>query len=290
MQVLTGTDGAVGSGQGAETCSRTTVVHLTVSGQRISNRPPSPRHQAARVRPVAALLAPLTRRLVYPSRATRPAAVDTTLHLAVGDTLLRGWEVNPGRPRGLVYFGGNAESLDRARAGIERGFPEHTGYLLAYRGYGASDGRPSQPALVGDALALHDLVAGRHPGEAVDVIGRSLGSGVAMQLAARRPVGRLVLVTPFDSAAAVGQDHLPRLPMHRLLHDRWDSAAVAADVAARILVLRAGRDRVVRPARTDRLLSALPGRPEVVDLPEADHADLVEDPAYWRAIEEFLPG
>jgi pimeloyl-ACP methyl ester carboxylesterase len=53
-------------------------------------------------------------------------------------------------------------------------------------------------------------------------------------------------------------------------------------------VVRAGRDELVRPPRTDGLLAAIPGEPEVVDLPDADHADLVEDPAYWRAVEEFL--
>ncbi len=239
---------------------------------------------------ISGLLGPLTRRAVYPAKATRIPVDGTTLSLDAGGVTLRGWQVKPGRSRALVYFGGNAESLDRPRAELERRIPGHTGYLLAYRGYGASGGRPSQPALVSDALALHDLVAEQHPGRPVDVIGRSLGTGVAMQLAARRPVERLVLVTPFDSAAAVGQDHMPRLPMHRILHDRWDSTAVAAEVTARILVVRAGRDQVVRPARTDRLLAALPGRPEVVELPEADHADLVEDPAYWRAIQDFLPG
>ncbi|GAA2147903.1 hypothetical protein GCM10009844_25700 [Nocardioides koreensis] len=237
---------------------------------------------------LSALLGPVTRRLVYPAKATRIAPDGTTLHLVVGGVALRGWEVNPGRPRALVYFGGNGEPLDWLRPELEERFPDHTAYLLAYRGYGASGGRPAERALVRDALALHDHVAARHPGTRVDVVGRSLGSGVAMQVAARRPVERLVLVTPFDSLAAVAQDLFPRLPMGRLVHDRWDSAAVAAEVRARILVLRAGRDDLVRPPRTDSLLTVLPGEPEVVDLPDADHADLVEDPAYWRAITGFL--
>jgi hypothetical protein len=53
-------------------------------------------------------------------------------------------------------------------------------------------------------------------------------------------------------------------------------------------VVRAGRDQVVLPARTDRLVTTLPGRPEVVDLPDADHATLVEDPVYWTSIRDFL--
>ena len=240
------------------------------------------------MRPVAAALAPLTRRLVYPARATRVSPAGTTLHLTVSGTPLRGWEVNPGRRRGLVYFGGNGESVQHLRPELERRFPDHTCYLLAYRGYGASAGRPSERALVGDALALVDHVATRHPDAPVDVIGRSLGSGVAVQVAVRRPVERLVLVTPFDSLYAVARDLVPRLPVRRLLHDHFDSAAVADRLGAEVLVLRAGRDTLVRPDRTTSLLAALPGRPRVVELPDADHADLVEDPAYWRSIAEFL--
>jgi len=240
------------------------------------------------VRPLAILLTPVTRRLVYPRRGTRTSAAGTTLHLRVDGVDLRGWAVNPGRARALVYFGGNGESVHDLRQVLEERFPDHTGYLLAYRGYGASGGRPSERALRDDALALVDHVAGRHPDHPVDVIGRSLGSGVATQVAVRRPVGRLVLVTPFDSLVATAGDLFPRLPMHRLVHDRWDSASAAPALAAPVLVLRAGRDDLVRPPRTDRLLEVLPGSTRVVDFPDADHASLVDDPAYWTAIEEFL--
>ena len=240
------------------------------------------------MRPAAALLRPVTRRLVYPSRATRLSPDDASLHLTVGGTRLRGWEVNPGQRRGLIYFGGNGEGVHGLREELEHRFPHHTSYLLAYRGYGASEGRPSERALVDDAVALLDHVAERHPEAPVDVIGRSLGSGVAVQAAVRRPVERLVLVTPFDSLVAVAQDLFPRLPMARLVHDRYDSASVAPRLQAQVLVLRAGRDELVRAARTTRLLETLPGAPRVIDLQDADHASLVEDPAYWTAIADFL--
>lgn len=237
---------------------------------------------------LAALLAPATRRLVYPSRATRVPADGTTFSMRVPGAELRGWEVNPGRSRALVYFGGNGEDIGPRRAELAERFADHTCYLVAYRGYGASGGRPGQRALTRDAVALHDLVADRHPGAAVDVVGRSLGSGVAMQLAARRPVERVVLVTPFDSMAANAADLFPRLPARHLVHDRWDSAAVASAVRARVLVLRAALDTLVLPARTDALLAALPGSTQVVTFPAADHATIVEEPSYWAEIEAFL--
>jgi pimeloyl-ACP methyl ester carboxylesterase len=237
---------------------------------------------------LARLLAPVTRRLVYPSAGTRVDIRDTDFTLPVGGIDVRGWVVNPGRARALVYFGGNGEGLGWLRPELERRLPHHTSYLVAYRGYGASEGRPNERALTSDALALVDEAAARHPTAPVDVVGRSLGSGVAMQVAARRPIERLVLVTPFDSLAATAGDLFPRLPVRRLIADRWDSAAVAGKVGAEVLVLRAGRDAVVRPPRTDALLTVLRPGTRVVDLPDADHNDLSEDPAYWSAIQAFL--
>jgi uncharacterized protein len=239
------------------------------------------------VRPLATLLVPVSRRLVYPGRATRVGAEQTDLALTVGSVTLRGWEVNPGRERALVYYGGNGEGLDWLVPVLGRLLPDHTSYLVAYRGYGASDGTPGERVLTSDALAVFDHAAARHR-LPVDVMGRSLGSGVAMQVAVRRPVERLVLVTPFDSLVATAADLFPRLPVRLLLRDRWDSASVAPGLRARVLVIRAGRDVVVRPERTDRLLEVLPDDTSVVDLPGAEHASLHEDPAYWPAIVDFL--
>src|SRR5262245_25340923 len=146
-----------------------------------------------RVRPLATLLSPVARHLVYPGGSTRIPASRTDLELRVDGVALRGWEVNPGRERALVYYGGNGEGLDWLVPEVGRLFPAHTTYLVAYRGYGASDGTPGERVLTTDALAVLDHAAARHPG-VVDVVGRSLGSGVAMQVAVRRPVERLVLI------------------------------------------------------------------------------------------------
>jgi pimeloyl-ACP methyl ester carboxylesterase len=239
-----------------------------------------------RVRPLAALLSPVARRLVYPGGHTRLPAEQTDLELRVNGAVLRGWEVNPGQQRALVYYGGNGEGLDWLVPELGHRFPDHTSYLVAYRGYGASEGRPGEKSLTTDALAVLDHAAARHG--AVDVVGRSLGSGVAMQVAVRRPIRRLVLITPFDSLVATAADLFPWLPVRHLLRDRWDSASVAHRLRAPVLVVRAGRDATVWPVRTDRLLDVLPPDTAVLDLPDAQHASLHEDPAYWPAIQEFL--
>ncbi|CAM3892646.1 alpha/beta hydrolase [Nocardioides zeicaulis] len=236
-----------------------------------------------------ALLAPLVREVVYPRHGTRVPPDGSMHELVVDGTVLRGWVVNPGRDRVLLYFGGNGERLDLWQEVVARWFPGHTTYLMAYRGYGASDGRPSQPALTADAVALVDHVRGRHPGAPVDLIGRSLGSGVAMQVAAQRDVAHVVLVTPFDSLVATAADLVPHLPVATLIEDHWDSAALAPHLDVPVLVVRGGRDAVVRPERTDRLVEAL-AAPTVVSYPDADHEDISDDPGYWPAIVDFLDG
>jgi uncharacterized protein len=233
------------------------------------------------------IAAPLVRELVYPRRGTRVAAETTTYSLDVGETVLRGWIVNPDRRRALVYFGGNGERLDGWQGIFADLFPDHTTYLMAYRGYGASEGLPSQRSLSEDAVTLIDHVAARHPDVHVDVVGRSLGSAVAVHVATRRPLAHVVLITPFDSLVATAEDLFPGLSASQLIQDRWDSAAIASAVQAPVLVLRAGRDAVVRPPRTDALVDALPD-PVVVSFRDADHASISDAPAYWTSISQFL--
>lgn len=229
------------------------------------------------------------RSLVYFPQYTRVAAAGTDYALARGDATLRGWVVNPGAAGGpILYFGGNAEAVEGNREAFARLFPGRSVYLVAYRGYGASDGTPSQPALFADALALHDDITARHPGQRVSVIGRSLGSGVAAHLASQRPLAALALVTPFDSLAAVGAAHYPWLPVRWLLRERYDSVAHLRGYRGPLLVVRAGRDAVVPPANTDRLLAGLPAHTQVVDLPEADHDLGGAGKAYGEALARFF--
>lgn len=201
---------------------------------------------------------------------------------------LRGWVVNPGQPDPILYFGGNAERIEDNRDDFASWFPRRSVYLLAYRGFGASQGQPSEAALTGDALALYDFVRSHHPEERVSVIGRSLGGGVAGHVAAHRPVDRLALVTPFDSLAAVAQGHYPWLPVGWLIKDRYDLAASLASYPGPVLVLRAGRDAVVPAARTDALIESLPTTPEIVAFPQADHNDIHLQPGYGRVLSHFL--
>ncbi|MDR6674973.1 alpha/beta fold hydrolase [Xanthomonas sp. 1678] len=238
---------------------------------------------------VCALLYLGQRELLYFPQATRVPAAQTDFTLQRSPALsLRGWRVNPGRDKVLLYFGGNAEDLRHARAQLAPLLPDYSVYLLAYRGYGASDGTPNEDALISDALALYDHVRAARPQAEIAVLGRSLGSGVASQLAARRPLARLVLVTPFDSLASAAQAHYPWAPVRWLLRDRYDSARALRGYRGPLLVLRAGRDQVVPASSTQRMLDALPQPPELVSLPRAGHDDISADPRYAQALRAFL--
>ncbi|MBB5885566.1 alpha/beta hydrolase [Xanthomonas sp. LMG 8992] len=238
---------------------------------------------------VCALLYLGQRDLLYFPQGTRVTSAQTDFALRRGaDVELRGWQVNPGHDKVLLYFGGNAEDLRSARAQLQAALPDHSLYLLAYRGYGASDGSPSEAALVGDAVALYDHVRAAQPHAQIAVLGRSLGSGVASQLAARRAVARLALVTPFDSLVSAAQAHYPWVQVRWLLRDRYESARALRAYRGPLLILRAGRDQVVPPASTDALLKALLQRPTVAAFAQADHNDISDDPGYVRALQAFL--
>lgn len=235
-----------------------------------------------------ALMYSQQRELMYLPQGTRLDPIHTNFQLERGDVVLRGWVLQPGRADALVYFGGNAEAIEGMRTRLETWFPDRTIYLLAYRGFGASDGEPEEALLFADALALFDHARAQHGEGGVAVIGRSLGSGVASYVAGQRPVEKLVLVTPFDSLVAVAQGHYPWLPAHWLVRDRYESTAHLADFKGPVLVVRAGQDRVVPPPHTDRLIEALPGTPQVLDMPDAGHHSVLSGDAPAEAIIQFL--
>jgi pimeloyl-ACP methyl ester carboxylesterase len=209
------------------------------------------------------------------------------LSIERGAASLRVWELHGAARPALIYFGGNAEDVGANIADFGAAFPARAVYLVNYRGYGGSTGRPSEAALTADAEAIYDSLRLRH--DPIAVIGRSLGSGVAIALAARRPVERLILVTPFDSIASVAADHFPWLPVRALLRDRYDSLRRVGAVHAPTLVVVAEHDEVVYRARSDALIAAIaPALRHTVMVTGATHNDVSLHPLYLHSLSAFL--
>ena len=156
-------------------------------------------------------------------------------------------------PRALIYFGGNAENVSLSMPDLSVAFPNHAIYLMHYRGYGGSSGTPSEKGLFDDALILFDEVHRKHP--SVDVVGRSLGSGIAVYVASIRPVDRLVLVTPYDSLLELAALQYPYIPVRWLLLDKFESWRFAPSVTAPTLIIAAEHDELVPRSNTQLLQS-----------------------------------
>jgi pimeloyl-ACP methyl ester carboxylesterase len=153
----------------------------------------------------------------------------------------------------LLYFGGNAEDVSYSLALLAAAYPQRAIYLMHYRGYGGSTGSPSEAALVADATALFDAVHASH--HDIMAIGRSLGSGVAIQLASTRPVTRLVLVTPYASIEELASQQFPYFPVRWLLRDRYESWRYAPQIDVPTLLIVAERDEIIPRASSEALLS-----------------------------------
>ncbi len=190
-------------------------------------------------------------------------------------------------PRALIYFGGNAEDVSLSLPSFSRDFPEHAIYLLHYRGYGGSSGTPSEEAIQKDALALFDAVYAKH--SEVVVVGRSVGSGVAVRLASQRPVSRLVLVTPYYSLVELAARLYPYLPVSWLLRDKFESWRYAPRVVAPTVLVVAENDEVIPRASTERLYASFAqGVATLKVIAGASHDTISESPRYLEILKGAL--
>jgi pimeloyl-ACP methyl ester carboxylesterase len=220
--------------------------------------------------------------IYYPPREAAFTAPRTS-SLAVSGAVIRIAERPFAGNRAVIYLGGNAEDVSASLPLLDQAFPEHALYLMHYRGYAGSTGKPSEQALVADALLLFDRVAAAHP--EVVVVGRSLGTGVALQLAGRRPVHRLVLVTPCDSILGLAEQQFPWFPVRWLLKDKYESWRYAERIDVPTLVLAAEHDELIPAWSTQRLMSRFkPGVASMRVIAGVGHNTISASPAYIRAL------
>lgn len=226
-----------------------------------------------------ALLASFQRSLIYYPQPAISDSADATQLLPVADAQVRVTVRSPEAVRAIIYFGGNAENATLSLPELAQAFPDDAIYLMHYRGYGGSTGRPSEAVLQADALVLFDLVHEKHP--KTIVIGRSLGSGIAIRVAARRPVLALILVTPYNSLLKLAQQQFPFLPVSWLLLDRYESWRYASEVRAPTLLIMAEHDEVIPRTSTEELFPHFAqGVARLTIVRGASHNTVTQDPAY----------
>ena len=223
-----------------------------------------------------------------PAAAGLPEAQEIFLQTADGEKLIA-WHVPPRGEQPLVlYFQGNGGALALRASRFRALIADGTGLLaLSYRGYGGSSGSPSETGLIRDAEAAYEFAAARYQTARLALWGESLGTGVAVALAATHPVAAIILDAPFTSAAAVGAAHYPFLPVRWLIKDPFYSDRRILDVRAPVLVLHGARDDVIPIALGEQLFALIPGPKQFVRFADAGHNDLDHYGA-TQTVREFL--
>ncbi len=223
------------------------------------------------------------RKLIYFPQPRALAAAESAVVLQVPDARLVISTRPKAGPKAVLYFGGNAEDVSASLPEMAATFADHAVYLMHYRGYGGSGGQPTEAALVSDAVALYDQVRADHTD--ITVVGRSLGSGVAIQLAGLRPVARLVLVTPYNSLQELAAQQFPVFPVRWMLRDKFESWRVAARLDTPTVLVLADNDEVIPRASSDALLANFqPGVAQLRVLAGTGHNSIAQHPDYGRLL------
>ena len=187
----------------------------------------------------------------------------------------------PGMPT-ILFFHGNGGEISGRHDRMAFYQAQGIGALfVSCRGYGASTGKISEQGFMTDAFTAYDFLRERGVApEEIAVVGESLGTGVAVQLAAQHPVAALVLEAPFTAAVDVAADIYPWLPVGLLMKDQYRSRDFIGKVKAPLLILHGDADRVIPVAHGRRLFGMANDPKELVILAGESH-DAISSPAVW---------
>ncbi|GEM_PF-3180386 len=220
------------------------------------------------------------------------------LRLGTGETVVGAVRTSTAPSRKLLlFFGGNAFDLPSSifvtdLVCAHRPIDIAT---FAYRGYDGSSGAPSAWGLAADAKALAILLRARFPGEALILMGQSLGTGVAARLAAEladagAPPESLILVSPFRSVSRLFSEAVPVLPLGLAVRDRFDTEALVERIRSQVLIVHGDQDALI-PVEHGRELARLLGeRAKLVTIPGAGHGDMWDHDQSRAAVAGFLDG
>ncbi len=212
---------------------------------------------------------------------------DERIRAPDGETL-QAWyaPAQPGKPT-ILFLHGNAGTLIGEKWRFLRMRNEGVGYLaLSYRGYGLSTGSPSEDGLLIDGLAAYDWLRA-HGIAANDIVihGHSLGSGVGIYVATKRPARALILEAPFTAAVDVAAYHYWYMPVGLLMTDQFLSRERIKDVHIPVLIAHGDLDSVIPFEQGAQLFASANAPKEFVRMHLSDHSTLTRDgvyACYWR--------
>jgi len=225
-----------------------------------------------------------------PAAAGLPEAEEVRLTAADGVASLA-WSVAPQDDKPVIlYLHGNGGALRHRAARFRKLIDAGIGLVaLEYRGYGGNPGSPSERGLIADAEAAYAFAVAHYPPQRIVPWGESLGSGVAVALAADKPVGRVILEAPFTSAAAVGAAHYWFLPVRLLMKDQFRSDLRIGKITAPLLILHGVHDQVVPYWMGERLFDLANQPKRFARFLDGGHEDLDQNGAL-DAVARFLAG
>ncbi len=207
------------------------------------------------------------------------------------NVVLHGWFLQKdlaGLPT-IFYFGGNAEEVSSNLEDYAAKFSANV-VLMNYRGYGLSQGAPTETRLKSDALAIYDHMADRFglDPEKSGAWGRSLGSSMAAHLALKRGLGRLILTCPFDSIQGVAGAYYPAWLVNLVLQDRHRTIDFSSRIQSSTLVLASIDDEVIPIDNTRNLFNSLTCPKKLVHIHGAGHNTISLFDDYYDHVNRFL--
>ncbi|MGV8984840.1 MAG: alpha/beta hydrolase [Cypionkella sp.] len=193
----------------------------------------------------------------------------------------------PGKPT-LLFFQGNAGDIaDRAPRLAFYQSKRLGAAFLSYRGFGGSTGHISETGLIIDARTAYDWLRLTTPAAKITLVGESLGTGVAVQLAAQVPVAAVALDAPYASTLAIAEDRFPNLPVALLMKDQFLSINHVALINAPLLIQHGTADQVIPYASAQTLFAAAVEPKTFITLPGRGH-EIIFAPDVWQREVDFF--
>ena len=228
----------------------------------------------------------LQRRMMYfPSTAPANAA-NAVINIESAGNTIKVITDNSHLEPAVIYFGGNGEDAYSGADRMHQAFLNNAAYYVNYPGYGGSTGSPNETSITQAARDVYKYVSAKH--RSVAVVGRSLGTGVAIKLASEETVSHLILISPYDSITNVATEHYPFFPKW-LIKDKFDSLSRVENIRVSTLIILAKDDEVIPIKHSNKLINAFKSTAPIARIYNAaNHNNLHLKEGFMPMIRDFL--